>query len=614
MSLEGRGDNSRNYGYSDFSLEEFKDPYSVEKLCEAIKRDNYGLKLESKDNSISRINEILERVDFYEKLIKKKGGRNWSLDIRVMIQATETFRNEEWSFSDLTGDLVKIQKLFKRLNRLLLEETYPEETPQSSKYFIPQGLLFDIKSFENHFKVAKGEPILIVGQTGVGKSLFIHIFEKLYREEHKNKRIVKANCAHFGGDPNLVRSELFGHEKGSFTGAVKEKKGLVEQADKGVLILEEIGDLPKETQAILLTFIETGEYYRVGDEYKKDGRPGPRKANVQIVGLTNRENNLRNDFAHRFFPFYIHPIHERRQDILYYFCSIFPDLIETMTKYEALTLLSYHWPGNVREIERVGRILRRDRENTELVSKSDSERASILAGRLSRSTASYRHSSIKTISAVKGPRLLSSLIERGIDVDSLEGILNNFNLGLSFDPEAKPVFNISDVKIFEAELSERYGLRYTFDSDGIENANEGLSVFCQLFCQHPMSNSDLFDLQGFSPYGRNDVDDLDKELGDKLLKLTDSLFEYSKEKYEEYLSNIREKTTYIDISSFRRDDLLKNYYFKILENTQGNQAKAAKIAGESYSTFRDHLIESGIDANIIKSIKTKFYKTDLEQE
>ena len=115
----------------------------------------------------------------------------------------------------------------------------------------------------------------------------------------------------------MERSELFGHVEGAFTEAIRDKKGLVEKADGGMLILEEVGELPLEVQAMLLTFIETGEYRRVGDE-------NSRKATVKIVAATNRESALRADFRYRFFSYYIRPLHERRQDILYYFYELFP--------------------------------------------------------------------------------------------------------------------------------------------------------------------------------------------------------------------------------------------------------------------------------------------------
>lgn len=142
--------------------------------------------------------------------------------------------------------------------------------------------------------------------------------------------------------------------KGAFTDAKADKVGLVEKADGGLLILEEVGELPFEVQAMLLTFIETGEYRRLGDE-------NVQKATVKVIAATNRESALRDDFRYRFFPFYIPPLRERKNDILYYFQEIFPGLTKNFSKSEVLLLLTHNWPGNVREIERIGRLLNRKR-------------------------------------------------------------------------------------------------------------------------------------------------------------------------------------------------------------------------------------------------------------
>ena len=184
---------------------------------------------------------------------------------------------------------------------------------REKKYIIPPGLDLVVEEFEDHVKVAGDTPIIIVGPSGVGKTLFLNIFIRLYEEEFKERfieekcsnylkqlietldnklgeeevkkklkkyhqqqtrnynkspTIVWANCAHFGGqhsDPNIARSELFGHVKGSHVQAQKDKKGLVDTANGGVLILEEIGELPLEVQAMLLTFIETRKRRSLGN-------------------------------------------------------------------------------------------------------------------------------------------------------------------------------------------------------------------------------------------------------------------------------------------------------------------------------------------------------------
>ncbi len=115
-------------------------------------------------------------------------------------------------------------------------------------------------------------------------------------------------------------------------------------------MLEEIGDLPKKTQANLLDFVETGKFHKVGSTVTEI-------ADVQIIAATNREDDLRTDFRHRFFPFFIPPLHNRRQDILYYLADNLPQLTPALNPWEVTVLLAYNWPGNVREVEKTGALL-----------------------------------------------------------------------------------------------------------------------------------------------------------------------------------------------------------------------------------------------------------------
>ena len=121
-----------------------------------------------------------------------------------------------------------------------------------------------------------------------------------------------------------------------------DKDGLVEKADGGLLILEEVGELPLEVQAMLLTFIETGEYRRLGDEEFET-------ATVKVVAATNRESALRDDFRYRFFPYYIPPLRERKNDILYYFHEIFPELDQEFFKKRSLDVA---YPPLARQCQR----------------------------------------------------------------------------------------------------------------------------------------------------------------------------------------------------------------------------------------------------------------------
>jgi len=183
---------------------------------------------------------------------------------------------------------------------------------KSPEFIVPPGLRDYIPLFEAHYDTAGKMPIMVVGATGVGKSLFLHLFEKLFKEKNNSAKVVKTNCANLGGgDPNMARSELFGHKSGAFTGANQDNPGLLEIADGGALVLDEIGELPPDAQSMLLTFIETGKYRRVGD-------PTERSASVTIIGATNNEIKLNAPFRERFYIFCIPPLHQRRCDVLYY--------------------------------------------------------------------------------------------------------------------------------------------------------------------------------------------------------------------------------------------------------------------------------------------------------
>jgi len=174
-------------------------------------------------------------------------------------------------------------------------------------WMVPPGLIekvYDIVDLYDELKPfpTKNRHILIIGETGTGKSLFVHLFEKLFREEfpknedpNKEKHpIIRCNIASLSID--LIDSELFGHVKGSFSGAISDRKGLIEEAKGGVLVLEEIGDIPKYIQAKLLTFLEDGKYRKVGSNEEEE-------ADVQIIGTTtNQERILEKIFGIGFFP------------------------------------------------------------------------------------------------------------------------------------------------------------------------------------------------------------------------------------------------------------------------------------------------------------------------
>lgn len=190
------------------------------------------------------------------------------------------------------------------------------------------------------------QPLLLIGGSGVGKSLFAETAKQISLAHGvSGDSIIRLNCAAFTNE--LAGSEIFGHIKGAFTNALENKKGLVEVADGGLLILDEIGELSDEIQAKLLIFIEEGWYRPVGGTENK-------QASLKIIGTTNKsQDSFRKDFWYRFFPIFIPSVYERRLDVLYFIACKYPNIFTRLTPQHALTLLAHNWPGNIREVERV---------------------------------------------------------------------------------------------------------------------------------------------------------------------------------------------------------------------------------------------------------------------
>ena len=237
------------------------------------------------------------------------------------------------------------------------------QQPEDIDWIVPPGIRLSVLQFLDLCSIVAAKPdrpikdkkpVIIFGDTGVGKSLFLHLFIK-YCETTHNIPAAKIHIVNIASlNTSLIESELFGHTRGAFSGAVHTRIGHIKQADRGVLVIEEIGDIPKPIQAKLLTFIEDGYFYPVGLDKREC-------ASVQIIAATNKEREkdaFREDFINRFFPFYIPSIYERRGDVLYYFYNMFPDVLSKLTQSEVFSLMAYHWPGNVREIEKIGLLLK----------------------------------------------------------------------------------------------------------------------------------------------------------------------------------------------------------------------------------------------------------------
>jgi transcriptional regulator with GAF, ATPase, and Fis domain len=200
--------------------------------------------------------------------------------------------------------------------------------------------------------------VLITGETGTGKELIARAVHK--RSQRASRAFISVNCAAIPRD--LIASELFGHEKGAFTGAVQRRLGRFELAEGGTIFLDEIGELPAETQIVLLRVLQEREFERVGGTVSI-------QANVRAVAATNRDlqaaiaaGTFRSDLFYRLnvFPIEVPPLRERREDIpmlVAYFIDRYArkagKAIRSIDKRSLEVLQSYPWPGNIRELQNV---------------------------------------------------------------------------------------------------------------------------------------------------------------------------------------------------------------------------------------------------------------------
>jgi transcriptional regulator with GAF, ATPase, and Fis domain len=211
-------------------------------------------------------------------------------------------------------------------------------------------------------RVAKVAPtdstVLITGETGTGKELFARAIHK--RSHRSSQAFVSVNCA--ATPATLIASELFGHEKGAFTGALQRRLGRFELAEGGTIFLDEIGELPPETQIALLRVLQEREFERIGG-----GRPI--RADVRVIAATNRDlegaiddGAFRKDLYYRLnvFPIEVPPLRHRKEDIptlIEYFVQRYSrkvgKKIRAIEKRTLQLLESYPWPGNVRELQNV---------------------------------------------------------------------------------------------------------------------------------------------------------------------------------------------------------------------------------------------------------------------
>ncbi len=236
-----------------------------------------------------------------------------------------------------------------RLQSALEERFHPENIVGNSKA---------MRDVYTHIRQVSGSDATVVvrGESGTGKELVAAAVH--YSSPRARNAFVKVNCAAL--NENLLESELFGHEKGAFTGAVYQRKGRIEEADGGTLFLDEIGDFTPALQVKLLRVLQEREFERVGSNRTQ-------KVNVRIIAATNRDlealqlsGQFRHDLYYRInvFPIFLPPLRERKDDILLlanFFCEKYGEKMSKEIRRISTTainmMVTYHWPGNVRELE-----------------------------------------------------------------------------------------------------------------------------------------------------------------------------------------------------------------------------------------------------------------------
>jgi Nif-specific regulatory protein len=246
---------------------------------------------------------------------------------------------------------------------LAWQESRPQSgaSLESAGLFQPSNLIGNSKKMRMLYDLvlqvgASPTTVLLRGESGTGKELVAQAIHS--QSTRASGPFVKVNCAAL--PESIIESELFGHERGAFTGAVQQRKGRFERARKGTLFLDEIGDLSPSTQVKLLRVLQEREFERVGGSQ-------PVKADIRVIAATSRdleqmiaEGGYRSDLYYRLnvFPIWMPPLRERRADILLladHFIQLFNQahgkLVRRISTSAIDMLMSYHWPGNVRELE-----------------------------------------------------------------------------------------------------------------------------------------------------------------------------------------------------------------------------------------------------------------------
>jgi formate hydrogenlyase transcriptional activator len=295
-------------------------------------------------------------------------NRGRALGILSILRTTEApFSQEDINFLSRASGQIAIaienalayHEISQLKDKLAQEKLYLEEEIRSEMNF--ENIIGNSLALKHVLELVEtvatsDSTVLLLGETGTGKELIARAIHD--RSRRKDRTFVKLNCAAI--PTGLLESELFGHEKGAFTGAITQKIGRMELADQGTLFLDEVGDIPIEIQPKLLRALQEREFERLGSIHT-------RRVNIRLVAATNRDlekmiadREFRSDLYYRLhvFPIRIPPLRERKEDIpqlVSYFVQKFAKQMQK--KIEAISpavmkgLMAWEWPGNIRELE-----------------------------------------------------------------------------------------------------------------------------------------------------------------------------------------------------------------------------------------------------------------------
>jgi DNA-binding NtrC family response regulator len=340
-------------------------PRSLEGLAEMIHPEDVGSFQKTLERSVATGDPF--RLTY--RLSDGRGGWRW-LEARAFSLEARDGKHVRWLHD--TRDVTEQKELEETLRKSLEEVQRLKGKLQTENLFLRQeagleGAEVDIIGQSPALRrvmeqvdlvAATSSTVLISGETGTGKEVVARAIHQ--RSDRRNGLFVAVNCAAL--PETLVESELFGHEKGAFTGAIARRTGRFEQADGGTLFLDEVGELPLETQAKMLRVLQSGECERVGGMRSL-------KTDVRVIAASNRdlhqavgEGRFRSDLYHRLaiFPIHLPPLRERREDIPLLVAFLVTRKAHRLgRKIELISdaildrLTQYDWPGNVRELENV---------------------------------------------------------------------------------------------------------------------------------------------------------------------------------------------------------------------------------------------------------------------